>query len=158
MPNILIVCTANICRSPMAVALLQRRLQRKKPAGEWRVASAGTWARDGHHASELGVELMATVGLDTSRHRSRVVTSDLLEAADLVLTMEAGHKEAMRVEFPRAASKIYMLSEMVKGEIDVDDPFGGTMDEYKECAKEINRYIVQGYERILALALANSPS
>ena len=107
MPKILIICTANLCRSPMAAALLRRKLNAEKMV-DWQVGSAGTWARDGNPAPEYGRRLMASVGMDISHHRSRVVTKEILNDADLILTMEEGHKEALRAEFPSAGPRVSM--------------------------------------------------
>ena len=109
MPNILVVCTANICRSPVAEALLRDRLQ-KRGLTDWVVRSAGTWAQEKIGASQYSVELMAEKGLDISGHRAEMVSRQMLKEADLVLCMEAGHAEALRVEFPGAADKIYLMN------------------------------------------------
>jgi protein-tyrosine phosphatase len=70
---------------------------------------------------------MKTMGLDTSGHRSRRVTGEMMADFDLILTMEAGHKEALLVEFPELAGRIYMLSEMVGDRRDIADPIGGPL-------------------------------
>lgn len=152
MPHILIVCTANICRSPMAMALLDRKLRQRGIAGDWQVSSAGTWARSGYPASEHGRNLMREWGMDIQEHRSRVVDETILQGADLVLTMEQGHKEAIRAEFPAVASRVYMLSEMVGFMSDVRDPYGGPASGYLETANELESYLEDGFDRIVALA------
>ena len=83
MPYIIIVCTANICRSPVAEAVLRQRLEaREKAAGSgirWQVSSAGTWADYGQAASTYSVELMAEQGLDISGHGSQPVEQALMD-------------------------------------------------------------------------------
>ena len=95
MPNILIICTANICRSPVVEVLLHNRLQ-KLGLTDWNVSSAGTWAEYGSRPSEFSGQLMAEEGFDISNHRSRIINEALLEESDLVLCMELGHVEALR--------------------------------------------------------------
>ena len=111
MPNVLIICTANICRSPVAAAMLQDRL-RKRGLANWTVRSAGTWAIVARGASRYSIDVSRRGGLDISNHRARMVDEDQMNQADLVLTMEVGHAEALRAEFPKQAHKVYMLTEM----------------------------------------------
>jgi protein-tyrosine-phosphatase len=156
MPRILCVCTGNICRSPMAEALLRRRLEQQGLTG-WQVESAGTWAVDGRPASRHAVQVMADQGIDLTPHRSRAVNRRLIADTDLVLTMTRDHAEALRVEFPFQAAKIHLLSEMKDGRrYDVDDPYGGPLAEYQACASELANLVEAGLERIKSLAQARA--
>ena len=154
MPNILIICTANICRSPMAMVLLSEKIRENELPGQWTVESAGTWAREGYPASKYGGELMSERGLDLANHRSRMVTKEMLDQSSLVLTMESGQKEALAAEFPDAAHKIFMLSEMIGFKSEIRDPYGGPKHEYEETAEELQAYIEEGFEKIIRLARA----
>jgi hypothetical protein len=69
--------------------------------------------------------------------------------------MEIGHAEALRVEFPEYAKKIYLLSEMVGKEYSIADPFGGPYVGYQHMAEEVTDLIDRGLERIITLAEAN---
>jgi protein-tyrosine-phosphatase len=158
MPSILIVCTANICRSPMAEALLHRKLEEEQVPGSWSVSSAGTWAAEGYPTSENGVRVMAERGLDTSQHRSRLVTEEMMRGADLVLTMTASHAESLRSEFPEYGYKVHRLTEMAAMPYDVADPYGGALAEYQRTAEELTYLIEKGFARIVALARENSES
>ncbi len=154
---ILFVCTGNICRSPMAAALLRARLEADGRAGEYRVLSAGTWAEEGRPASHYARVVMAERGIDLSDHRAREVTWQMMREADLVLVMTRAHREALQAEFPEAASKIYLLSEMVGKTYDIADPYAGSLQYYAYCAEELAALIDEGYERILRLADQGAP-
>ena len=83
MPHILVVCTANVCRSPVAEALIGEKIARNQ-LSDWSVSSAGTWAMGPPTASAYSVQCMAERGLDIRDHRARKVDDALLEKADLV--------------------------------------------------------------------------
>lgn len=155
MPHVLIVCTANICRSPVAEALLRERLS-KLDGSEWQVSSAGTWASVGQPAARNGIELMAQQNIDLSGHRSRPVDHELLAEADLVLTMETGHAEALKAEFPQFASKIYLLTEMSDRHYSVPDPYGGPRMAYARMIGEVTDLIEAGLPQIVRLAKDNA--
>lgn len=151
-PAVLFVCTANICRSPMAAALFRKKVSAKVKGGNhWRVDSAGTWASEGQRVSENSVKAMQSRDLDISRHRSKIVTRELLNLYDLILVMEPGHKEALRIEFPEFSHRIYLLSELSGPPAPVDDPYGLTLDAYEKTAAEIDAYLEAGFPRILDL-------
>src|SRR5436189_6303067 len=88
--NVLFVCTGNICRSPLAASLLERALQER--GIEVTVASAGTGAWDGAPASEGAYLVGLERGLDLSGHRARLLTREIVEDADLILTMARHHR------------------------------------------------------------------
>lgn len=155
MAHILVVCTANICRSPVAAALLRDRL-RQRGLGDWRVSSAGTWAMERRPASRFSVEVMGKQGYDIADHRARMVDERQLVAADLALTMEDGHAEALRHEFPAQAHKVYLLTEMIGRTYNIADPYGGPIEGYQDMVAELTQVIDAGLERIIALAQQNA--
>jgi protein-tyrosine-phosphatase len=150
-PTVLIVCTGNLCRSPMAEGLLRARLARDDARRGWVVGSAGVWTVDGRPASENAVQEMAWRGIDLEGHLSRSVTGELMDGADLVLAMTRAHAEALTAAFPEHGSKVHLLSEMVGGTYDIEDPYGSTRREYARTARQLERLIEEGYERIVAL-------
>lgn len=153
MPAVLFVCTANLCRSPMAEALFRSILkQTQVDLRAWKIGSAGTWAAPGKPAMTYSQVIMKELGLDISRHRSRTVSAELLNVADLILTMESSHKEAIQIEFPSLSSKVFMLSEMMGKTADIPDPAGKRHEDFLETTNLIRQYLADGFERILTLS------
>lgn len=133
----------------MAEAMMKDLLERMGFDQSILVKSAGTWAQEGHPATPLGITVMAKRGLDTSNHKSEPITKELTDQFDLILTMEAGHKEAIQIEFPENASKVFMLSEMSGASRNIEDPVGGTLEDYQNTAEEIENWLRQGLPKIL---------
>jgi protein-tyrosine-phosphatase len=148
---ILVVCTANVCRSPMAAGLLRRRLAADKVYARHQVLSAGVWADAGRPASENAVAAMGERGIDISGHQSHSLTSEEIGEADLILVMTREHATLIRHTWPQYSWKVHLLSEMTGKRRDVEDPYLGTIEEYRACAAKMSRYIDDGLERILEL-------
>jgi protein-tyrosine-phosphatase len=154
-PHILVVCTANICRSPVAEAVLRDRL-RQAGLSDWIVSSAGTWAERARSAAAFSTQILAEQGLDLTGHRSRVVTAEIMEAVDLLLCMESGHAEALRAEFPALAGKVYLLSQMIGRRFSISDPYGGSLEDYRRMVQDVTAVIEQGLPRIIELGQGNA--
>lgn len=134
----------------MASALFQARLKAEREDWEqWLVDSAGTWATEGQAASANSVKAMASRDLDISKHRSKEVSEAFLEMFDLVLTMEMSHKEALQVEFPRLAGRIFLLSEMSGPARNIEDPYGLSIKDYEQTAQIIEGYVETGFSEIM---------
>ncbi len=147
--RILLVCTGNICRSPLAAALLQRALAQRGIDG-LEVASAGTGAWDGAPVSEGAYLVGLERGLDLSAHRARLLTRELVEEADLILTMARHHRA--RVDELGGEGHVFVLGEYAGREGDaaeVSDPFGGDLEVYRDTCVELEALIDTAVERIV---------
>jgi glycine hydroxymethyltransferase len=112
MATILLVCTGNICRSPMAQGFL-RQLLAQRGAEDITVESAGTTGWDDSPATAEGVAALRERGIDISRHRARRLQRRMIENADLVLAMSSEHRDAIRRLSPNAAPRTFTLKELV---------------------------------------------
>ncbi|MCD8502199.1 MAG: low molecular weight protein arginine phosphatase [Bacillaceae bacterium] len=106
MRRILFVCTGNTCRSPLAQALLQSK------ASEIEVKSAGVYASPGDLASEGVRKILAEKEIELD-HQSTKVNEQLMEWADLVLTLTTSHKSLILQTFPQYIDKVFTLKEYV---------------------------------------------
>jgi protein-tyrosine-phosphatase len=147
--NVLLVCTGNICRSPLAASLLERAL--KERGIEVTVTSAGTGAWDGAPASEGAYLVGLERGLDLSGHRARLLTRELVEDADLVLTMARHHRA--RVDELGGEGRVFVLGEYAGrsgDEVEVSDPFGGDLEVYRTTCGELEALTSVVAERLAA--------
>src|SRR5210317_614115 len=141
--HILVVCVGNICRSPMAEALLKRELRGQDGIT---VESAGLGALVGHPASDYSIELMDEMCIDISGHRARQVHPDMVRDADLVLVMEAGHKRAIDDADVTARGKVYRLGEWQ--DTDIDDPYRQEREAYEDALRDIQAGVASWVEKI----------
>lgn len=152
MKKILIVCTGNTCRSSMAEGLLKKMLQ-DQGINDIEVSSAGTSVLGSSGANENAIAVLESRGIDLSTHRSTQVTKEMIEKADLILTMTVRHRENLIQLCPGAADKTFTLKEYAGpgnngNDLDIADPFGLSKEHYEHCANEIYRYLEKVVEKI----------
>ncbi len=135
--NILIVCIGNICRSPMAEALLKESLKDKKH----HISSAGLGALVDHAPDKTAIQLMLEKGIDISEYRATQITQELIRKADLILVMEAKHKESIENKDPSAKGKVFKLGEW--GKFDIPDPYKKDRQAFVDALNLIETGVIE---------------
>ncbi|HNW95367.1 MAG TPA: hypothetical protein PKW57_01340 [Anaerolineaceae bacterium] len=155
MPALLFVCTANRFRSPLAQVMFQEKLRRTADAANWRVESAATWGDPNLPAMPEAVLEANKRQLNLENHRSKLISAQLVKQFDLILVMEAGHKEALQMEFPAVRSRIYLLSEVCGGTpFNILDPYLSG-DSPTEVAHEIEDQIEKKFPLLFQWLISN---
>jgi protein-tyrosine-phosphatase len=147
---ILFVCYGNICRSPMAEGFLKKMLEDFDEPVKIEVLSAGLNAYGGPPTGEA-IRVMMGEGIDISSFRSRQLTEELIEKADLILTMEKSYKDRIVSRHLQSRRKVFTLKEFA-GEINdlnINDPYGGGIMTYQTCATEIKLTIIKALKKIV---------
>ena len=154
MSSVLFICTGNIYRSPLSAAFFLKQLQQAGQESGWRAESAGTWTVPGQTAPADVLDVASRYDVDLKKHVTRLVDRELLEAFDLILVMERGHKEALAFEFPSISGKLHLLSDAADHLIyDIPDPATSDLG-LDEIADQLFKLIERGYQDIYELAQA----
>lgn len=150
--EIVMVCTGNSCRSPLAEYMFRQRLAERLgiPLGDltkhgYYVSSAGTAAYPGGPISEFSAAELRRRGIDAAGHRSQSLTVELIQRSERIYVMSYEHRRAVIDLVPSAAERVLLLDE--RGP--VADPIGGGGPEYQQCALHIERAIDARVEEFL---------
>ena len=138
--NVLLVCTGNTCRSPMAAGLLRAMLAEElgcevsdvEKRG-YTITSAGTAAIDGVPATEEAVSAMKEKCIDISLHRSSALTEGMIEQAQIILTMTEGHRTSVQRLVASSREHCYIVGR----DRNIEDPMGASLDVYRSCRDQI---------------------
>jgi protein-tyrosine phosphatase len=168
MTSILVVCTGNVCRSPMAEGFLRKALADALGDAAPTVSSAGTAGWEGSEATPEARAAAAELDVDIAGHRARRLRPQMVETADLIVCMAGEHRDATVRAVPTAAERTFTLKELVRllervpggdpdrfsdrvaaagalrrddpepGDDDVADPLGLPLDGYRAVAAELD--------------------
>jgi protein-tyrosine-phosphatase len=140
--EILVICTGNICRSPMGEGILRDRL-REAGFGDIRVASAGTSGWDNHPPTPEAVRACGEIGIDISGLRSAPLEAEMAERADWILAMEPIHLRYLERAFPGFGERADLLGRFHPEQpgMEVSDPYGQPLSAYRDARDRIFRSV-----------------
>ena len=133
--KVLFVCTANVCRSPMAEKLFARAVEKSSLPKKIVSYSAGLSAMDGDKASQNSMDACEEIGVDISDHRSAGLTRTSLEDASAIFCMTESHRALINMYFELPPGyPIFLMREFIEGESkELPDPYGQDIDVYRKC-------------------------
>ena len=140
--KIIVVCFANVCRSPAAEHLLRQKLNEHNVE----VKSAGIQAQPGMNASKTMSQLVSEQGIDLSDHASVLLDMTLIAWSDLILVMENDHKKFIESKFPQACGRVKLLGHWSKEEI--FDPYRKEKEKYIHALEQINQSIDAWHQKV----------
>jgi protein-tyrosine-phosphatase len=138
----------------MAEGIARQLLEQRGLDKQIAVVSAGIAAFPGDRAAPQAIAALEEQGIDLTGHRARILTVDLVETVNLVLTMTRAHRHRILELVPTAESKVYVLKEYgqvidsAKETGDIPDPIGQSLARYREVAQELREYIHKALEKI----------
>lgn len=147
--NILVICQGNICRSPVAEALLKQAMPGKQ------IQSAGLTAMVGQGCDASAAEFASAAGLDTSAHTARQLTPEMIQWADLILVMSQGQRSQLGKTAPEAIGKTMLLGHWIQGAgtranngMDIPDPYKKSRDVFEHVHKLMHQGVSQWAAKI----------
>ena len=138
--NILVVCVGNICRSPMAEALLKQRYPHKN------IDSAGVGALVGHSADPAALEIMAGQEIDITNHVAKQIDEGLAKKADLIFTMSDSQTKWIEERWPFCRGKTFKLGHWK--DKDIADPYKHEKSAFQTAYQDIVDSLEQWSEKI----------
>lgn len=142
--RVLFVCTANLCRSPMAQHLMRAGVARRWPSSPaaWAIESAGVHAEPGLPMHHQAAKVLQRRGVDTSAFRSQRINRDLIARADVVLTATREHRAAVVTLVPEAVRYTFTLGQFARMVSAATQTGGGDTDDFDD-ASSVGRSLLE---------------
>lgn len=137
----------------MAEGLFRKILEQEGKEKDIIVESCGIAAVNGDSASFYAQKVMKDEGIDISKHSARMITEELLQSADLILTMTKSQKQYILNMYPKTKGRVFVLGEFADeqiddGMLDISDPFGGNEEQYRKTADQIKQRLYAVLNRL----------
>ncbi len=130
--SILVVCTGNICRSPIGERLLRQQLPGKQ------VNSAGVLGLEGHPADAAAQAVARRHVVSLEGHIARKVTRNLLQQADLILVMGPEHLRFIATMAPENRGKSLLFGQWLEAR-DIPDPYHKSREAYEYVFEQLGK-------------------
>ncbi|MGP9545662.1 low molecular weight protein-tyrosine-phosphatase [Psychrobacter sp. AOP7-B1-25] len=127
--NILVVCVGNICRSPIAKAVLAQQYPHKT------IDSAGLSAVVGNGADANALAVMSALGIDMSEHIAKQIDETLVMRADLILTMSDNQSKWIEDRWPHCRGKTFRIGHWI--DQDIADPYRHELSVFEDTRQDI---------------------
>jgi len=112
------------------------------------VLSAGVSAWPNQPASRHAIMVMEEGGLSLLAHKASIASEKIINEASLVLAMTDSHKAILLSDYPSAKEKVFTLAGYVAESLDISDPFGGSLEDYRACAVQIKGFLALVAEKL----------
>ena len=130
----------------MAEAFLKQYL-----GAGFEIISAGTMSMTGMPPTQEAIDVMQEEGIDIASYRSKPLSDDIINSAELILVMAEGHRQHIIAKNPKAEEKVHLIKEfagIAGADITVIDPIGQSMEIYREVKDQLKESSIKIAERL----------
>lgn len=143
--KVLFVCTANVCRSPIAAEIFNKLSNGLEVTAD----SAGIAIIPGSLATEKSVNIIKEkLNIDINDREAKEINLKKLEKADIVLAMTSYSRDFIKEKFPTFKNKVYTICEYAGVNGEVTDPFGSSVGVYQKTYKELEELVSRVLDKI----------
>ena len=126
----------------MAEKMLKKKISERKIDNKFIVCSAGVYAYPNDRSTYEAIKVMKDeYEIDLSEHRATAIRDSNIEEMDLILCMTDSHKRSLLSIYPNIENIVFTIKDYIGLSGDVEDPYGGSLKTYSNCAKEIDEYL-----------------